>query len=169
MPQSCSLSSTELAFQSDPRNWRHGPLFCLRLILRRAFDFDDFVVALREDALCVDDPRFDVPDRLLLRDEAWSACVGARFYDFQRGERREPSLVVSPRQYRRVLEAQPDGWAVFLPPMIALSSRLKRACGADEVLVFLEDFHPRKSAGSEVRPGVFLSEHILEAWKGNGD
>ena len=79
-----------------------------------------------------------------------------------------PAWWFPPRPYRRVLGAQWDGWAAFLPPMIALAARLKKVCGADEALLFLEDFYPCKGEGSEVRPGVFLSEQILEAWKGSG-
>ena len=165
------LSDAQLAFQADPANWRNGPTFDVRFFFSHALDFTDFETALLNDPLRISDPRFDTPGRVLLRHDQWPNCVGARYCDFRRTDRREPTIVFYPKQYRTVLGGKlfssgHDGaLGKFLDPIISLARRIKTACDADEVLLFSQDFYPRKGPETEVFPGVFLAEPIFEAMK----
>lgn len=165
------LSDAELAFQADPANWRNGPTFNVRFFCNRALDFTDFETALLNDPLRIVDPRFDTSGRVLLRHDQWPNCVGALYYDFQRADRREPTILFYPRQYRTVLGGKlfyggRDGTlGEFLEPIISLALRIKKACDAHEALLFFEDYYPFKSPETEIFPGMFLSEPIFEAMK----
>ena len=168
------LSDAELAFQADPANWRYGPTFDVRLFFKNSLEFTVFESELLNDPLRVVDPRFDAPGRVLLHHDQWPKCVGARYYDFQSADRREPTVQFFPRQYRTAvggkLNAKGRSRAIcaFLKPIISLAFRIKTACDAYEVLLFSEDFYPRKGPETEVLPGVFLSEPIFEAAKLDG-
>jgi|GEM_PF-3303016 len=165
------ISDAELAFQADPANWRYGPTFDVRFFFSHSLDFIDFETALLNDPLRIVDPRFDTPGRVLLRHDQWPNCVGARYYDFQRSDRREPTIVFYPKQYRTVLggklftSGRDGALGEFLEPIISLAFRIKAACDAHEVLLFSQDFYPRKESKTEVLPGVFLAEPIFEALK----
>ncbi len=164
------LSDAELAFQADPDNWRYGPTFDVRFFFNHSLDFVDFETALLNDPLRIVDPRFDTPGRVLLRHDQWPNCLGARYYDFQRPNRREPTIVFYPNQYRTVVGGKPSGGrngalGEFVEPIISLALRIKTACDAHEVLLFFEDFYPGKSPETEVFPGIFLAEQIFKAMK----
>ena len=164
-----NLSDDELEFQLNPANWRMGPWFVLRFFVNEPFSFSDFELALQEDPLRIEDSRFNMPSRILFKSDTWPICAGARYYDFQRPGRREPSVVFSPNQYLAVAgegcftHGAAVELGVFLPPVLAFACRIKAACRAHEALVFLEDFYPRKEPETEVFPGVFLSEPILHS------
>jgi len=70
-----SLSDAELAFQTDPDNWRYGPTFDIRFFFNRPFDFGDFQAALLNDPLRIADSRFDKSGRVLLRHDQWPNCL----------------------------------------------------------------------------------------------
>ena len=163
------LTDAELAFQTDPENWRYGPTFDIRFFFSHDLDFADFERALRTDPLCISDPRFDEPSRVLLRDDQWPTCVGAMYYDFQRPDRREPNVVLYPHQYGQMKcgaylsDDRGGALRTFLDPLMSLAERIKTTCNADEAMLFLEDDFPEMTAETEVRPGVFLAERLLRA------
>ncbi|MDW3117116.1 MAG: hypothetical protein R8G60_04490 [Roseovarius pacificus] len=164
------LSDAELAFHVDPANWRYGPTFDVRFFFTHSLDFTDFETALLNDPLCIVDPRFKTPGRVLLRHDQWPNCVGARYYDFQRPGRREPTIVFYPRQYRTVVgeklvSSGQSALSEFLEPILSLALRIKIASDASEVLLFFQDFYPRKSPETEVLPGIFLSEQVFEVMR----
>lgn len=162
------LSDEELAFQADPTNWRSGPTLDIRCFFSHSLDFKGFEKVLLSDPLCIRNSRFDMPGRVLFGHESWSNCVGARYYDFRRPNRREPTLVIYPRQYLRMLggqmlpRARGEALRAFLEPLIAFAHRMRISCDADEVLVFTQDFYPGKSPETEVVPGVFLAEPVYQ-------
>ncbi|TLP56498.1 hypothetical protein FEE96_21255 [Parasedimentitalea maritima] len=165
------LSDDELAFQADPASWRYGPTFDVRFFFNHSLNFADFETALLNDPLRIIDPRFDTPSRVLLRHEQWPNCVGARYYDFQRPNRREPTILFYPRQYKTILDGmyfsrgRREDLSKFLDPIISLALRIKTACDAHEVMLFTQDFYPGKSPETEILPGVFLAEPIFEAMR----
>ena len=98
------LSDEELAFQDDKQNWRYGPVLCMRFYCDINLDYARFEEAILNDAMTVRDERFDHPDKVILWDESWPTLMGGRFYDFEQRDRdrREPSLIFYPRQYKRL-------------------------------------------------------------------
>ncbi|WP_166415778.1 DUF7003 family protein [Cochlodiniinecator piscidefendens] len=100
------LSASELAFQLDSANWKYGPTFNVRFFFDHPLDFSDFEATLLDDQLCISEPKLNTPGGVLLRHDHFPGCIGARYYDFQRPDRREPTLVFYPRQYRRFLCGQ---------------------------------------------------------------
>jgi len=170
-----SLSDAELKFQKDPENWRYGPAFNIRFFFDHPLDFASFEQAIFDDPVRIQDSRFNEPERVLFRHASWPTCIGARYYDFELSDRREPTIVICPSQYKAIVgescithgaEVELGG---FIPPMVSLAQRLKNRCQAREVLLFLEDYYPSRSPETQILPGVFVSEPIHFSMNSSSD
>ena len=169
-----NLTDVELAFQSNPENWRRGPTFHIQFFVSDSFDFINFENAVLSDPLCINDTRFKSPGRVLLQDEHWSNIVGARYVDFPYPAYPDPprqlNIMIHPVQYRRMLDDKLMHYcdsvllAQFLDPLISFAVRMKDLLEAKEVLLWAQDFYPRKSPETELFPNIFLSELIFEIY-----
>lgn len=109
------LAMDDIEFYSDPRNWRGGPMYQVRLVYARDFPQDDITeAAVNLAGLIVWHPRPGAEDgqiKSILRIDSLKSVGFAHTYQLLSDKSAEYSLSIYPEQFCRVVGKKVDeGW-----------------------------------------------------------